>query len=234
MDKDIVREAWVAGDLKDRLGLKSRGSTRGKKTGDPEDLSLFRPHVRDTSDTSELGRGDYEPVAPGSADRSPNPAVETTLHDEETTQYATRTPTSLQPDPRRSPPPKSPATPNTYRMSYYSASEIPRGTPSPLGPPTPTTAQTPHSGDQLRPPSRNPYHSPTSTPTTTLHPGLDRGPPSSTSTLGFHTQDPSAASGYVTASDGGWDSDEDNQTVRQPHDNTSPNRQSYYAGGQAM
>jgi phospholipid-translocating ATPase len=67
LDKEIVREAWVAGDLKARLGVKHRRATRN---ADAEDASLFRPHVRGDSDTSD-DRGEYEPVALRSAPRSP-------------------------------------------------------------------------------------------------------------------------------------------------------------------
>lgn len=240
MDKDIVREAWVAGDLKDRLGLKHRtGMSKGKRNTDPEDLSLFQPHVREASETSD--RGDYEPVAPSSAPRSPlvipktvEPMVQYD-HEMATTQYQERRAS-------REPPPPSPG-----MMSYYSASDIPRTTPSPSGRPAPspqTLLPPPISDSPRSAPSRNPYHNPPSAqlptpPTQGLQLPYDPQNPnqSQASSVGLHRIESStasrgsraSASGYVTASDGGWESD-DGATVRLPE---GDNRTSYY-GAHAM
>lgn len=58
LDRDIVREMWVYGDLKDRLGIKHR---KGRKGGDIEVAPMFhQPHARSYSETSVLyenGRG---------------------------------------------------------------------------------------------------------------------------------------------------------------------------------
>jgi len=68
MDKDIVREMWVSGDLKDRLGIKHRRSkkNRGSKL---EFTTIFHePHNRSGSEVSSAHDG-YEPTmskSPGS------------------------------------------------------------------------------------------------------------------------------------------------------------------------
>ena len=57
LDRDIVREMWVYGDLKDRLGIKHR---KDRKRGDPEVAPMFhQPHARSQSEVSvvyESGR----------------------------------------------------------------------------------------------------------------------------------------------------------------------------------
>src|SRR5258706_819251 len=68
LDKEIIREAWVAGDLKERLGVKHR---RAERNADPEDASLFRPHVQGGSSDASDDREEYEPIALRSALRSP-------------------------------------------------------------------------------------------------------------------------------------------------------------------
>jgi len=52
MDRDIIREAWVVGDLKDRLGIEHRKLSKRLTTSQMEGASLFRPHLRGTSDHS--------------------------------------------------------------------------------------------------------------------------------------------------------------------------------------
>jgi len=50
LDRDIVREMWVYGDLKDRLGIKHR---RDRKKGDIEGTPMFHhPHARSHSEVS--------------------------------------------------------------------------------------------------------------------------------------------------------------------------------------
>ena len=52
LDRDIVREMWVYGDLKDRLGIKHR---RDRKEGDIEVTPMFHhPHARSQSEVSVL------------------------------------------------------------------------------------------------------------------------------------------------------------------------------------
>lgn len=55
LDRDIVREMWVYGDLKDRLGIKHR---RVRKRGDIEGAPMFhQPHARSHSEVSVLYEG---------------------------------------------------------------------------------------------------------------------------------------------------------------------------------
>ena len=52
LDRDIVREMWVYGDLKDRLGIKHR---KDRKRGDIEGAPMFhKPHARSHSEVSVL------------------------------------------------------------------------------------------------------------------------------------------------------------------------------------
>lgn len=57
LDRDIVREMWVYGDLKDHLGIKHR---KDRKKGDIEGAPMFhQPHARSHSEVSvvyESGR----------------------------------------------------------------------------------------------------------------------------------------------------------------------------------
>jgi phospholipid-translocating ATPase len=82
MDKDIVREMWVSGDLKDRLGIKHRRSkkNRGSKL---EFTPIFHePHNRSGSEVSSAHDG-YEPTmskSPGSVGLM-SPATKETLWD---------------------------------------------------------------------------------------------------------------------------------------------------------
>ena len=60
LDKDIVREMWVLGDLKDRLGIKHRRDRRNNS--DLENTPMFqKPHSRSVSEVSFNGGG-YEPA----------------------------------------------------------------------------------------------------------------------------------------------------------------------------
>ena len=61
IDKDIVREMWVSGDLKDRLGIKHRRSDKNKASK-PEVTPMFRD--LDSRSVSELSsvHDEYEPT----------------------------------------------------------------------------------------------------------------------------------------------------------------------------
>src|SRR6267154_3399809 len=61
LDKDIVREMWVGGDLKDRLGIRHRKESKNKRVSDLETAPMFRePHARSASELA-LQQG-YEPT----------------------------------------------------------------------------------------------------------------------------------------------------------------------------
>ncbi|KAH9896461.1 phospholipid-translocating P-type ATPase [Cubamyces lactineus] len=129
LDKDIVREMWVLGDLKDRLGIPHR---RERKKGKLEQTPMFhQPHCRSESEISHheedystppLSRtpntdGSPRPTAPLMAGESPRPEkLEEGLYG------------------RGSPSPSARAqlsgSPSLQRLSYYSVSGIPA--PSPL------------------------------------------------------------------------------------------------------
>lgn len=220
LDKEIVREAWVAGDLKERLGVKHR---RASRNADPEDASLFPPHVREGSDSQD-DRGGYEPVALRSALRSPvhvGPAPVVPQAQEGMTQYASDMPSRYH-DVGHAPS----ATANP-------ASEAPPT--SPLGfQPVPLSARslTPAVAEQQ---GRHHYSNQSRSPTE--YEMTSR----SESALSSHAQERYVASrasrvtdtSFVTASDGGWDGEngDDGATVRQP---SADNRSSYYSPGQAI
>ncbi|KAG2151660.1 uncharacterized protein EDB93DRAFT_1274319 [Suillus bovinus] len=74
LDKDIIREMWVAGDLKDRLGIRHRKESKNKHV-DLETAPMFRePHARSTSELAL--QHTYEPTfarsPAGSGRRSPD------------------------------------------------------------------------------------------------------------------------------------------------------------------
>lgn len=60
LDKEIIREMWVSGDLKDRLGIRHRKASKNIHTSDLETAPMFRePHARSTS---EIALPAYEPT----------------------------------------------------------------------------------------------------------------------------------------------------------------------------
>ncbi|KAI0777467.1 phospholipid-translocating P-type ATPase [Trametes elegans] len=130
LDKDIVREMWVLGDLKDRLGIQHR---RDRKKGKLEQTPMFhQPHYRSESEISRteddystppLSRtpnyeGSPRPSAPLMAGESPRPdKLEEGVYDN----IASPTPSARgQVNP----------SPSLQRLSYYSVSALP--SPSPL------------------------------------------------------------------------------------------------------
>lgn len=215
LDKEIVREAWVAGDLKERLGVNHR---RAKKNGDPEDASLFRPHVRGGSDDG------YEPVVPRSAPRSPAPTrpPPLTLHGQEgMTQYTSDMPFRYH-DLNYNPP-----------SAVNSSSEVSGASPSPGIQQVPVSARslTPAMAEQQ---GRHHYTDRSRSPTEyemTNRSERALNTPTHERNIASRASRITDAS-YVTATDGGWDEEDDGATVRQPPDN----RSSYYPGqtGQAM
>ncbi|RDX49470.1 phospholipid-transporting ATPase 1 [Lentinus brumalis] len=138
LDKDIVREMWVLGDLKDRLGINHRRDRKRRKV---EEAPIFhQPHIRSESEISHADEdyatpmgytppmphtpasdGSPRPTAPLMAGESPRPEkLEEGLYDNR------RSPASSPPSQRN----ERTVSPSMQRMSYYSASNIPA--PSPL------------------------------------------------------------------------------------------------------
>lgn len=120
LDKDIVREMWVIGDLKDRLGIRHRKESKNKHVVDLETAPMFRePHARSASELAL--QQSYEPTSsrsPAGSDRkSP---------DDNDADAIELVPQSALPNPYNTEDSVSPS------PSYYSPSDIPA--PSPIPP----------------------------------------------------------------------------------------------------
>ncbi|KAH9846917.1 phospholipid-translocating P-type ATPase [Lenzites betulinus] len=129
LDKDIVREMWVLGDLKDRLGIQHR---RERKKGELEQTPIYhQPHCRSESEISHQEEGYSTPSIPRTpgSDGSPRPTAPLMKGE-------SPRPEKLDEglyDNRASPTPSLRAqlsSSPSQRMSYYSVSGIPA--PSPL------------------------------------------------------------------------------------------------------
>ncbi|KAG7095035.1 hypothetical protein E1B28_005826 [Marasmius oreades] len=128
LDKEIIREMWVRGDLKDRLGIKHRKGKNVRKeiksSGGLEATPMF--HQRSGSEVSinnvyEPTRTNSKPAPVAIIDPSQPHLQGPGQHVADPPTQAGFNPQSLSPSPR----PTSP-----YRTSYYSAADIPP--PSPL------------------------------------------------------------------------------------------------------
>jgi phospholipid-translocating ATPase len=145
MDKDIVREMWVSGDLKDRLGIKHRKSHKNAGSKLEFTPMFHEPYSRSVSEVS-VTHDEYEPRIPGST----SPSKTETLFDpphsqtgdiemqahtafvitkpsfdaDDTTPIAT-----ISRDPIRNS--NGPPSPNSPHPSYYSVSDIPIPSPPP-------------------------------------------------------------------------------------------------------
>ena len=137
LDKDIVREMWVLGDLKDRLGIKHRRDR--KRAAKAEQAPMFHnPHYRSESEISHAEEDyatpqaytppmSHTPMTDGSPrTTAPLMAGESPRQLEEGIYIAQGSPVPS-PAPSRS---QLNASPASQRLSYYSASNIPP--PSPL------------------------------------------------------------------------------------------------------
>ncbi len=175
-DRDIVREMWVLGDLKDQLGIPHRkGGRRSNRT--LEQAPMFHhPHARLESEISsfqhdvELGSGPRKPSSTRSLHRqrsqswSPqaesHPIEEVPDEDAQPEDY-------LSPGARA----RQSASPYSFRASYYSASAIPAPTPLP-------DIQNP-SMSSVSPNLVTPHPQPQTSPSLSAPPA-PRSPPSST------------------------------------------------------
>lgn len=124
-DRDIVREMWVHGDLKERLGIKHRREQQRSAQSDMEQAPMFhRPHFRSESEISSF----HPDPDHGS------PALKSPLSSNGTTP-----PQSVPPSPAPvpyenemiTPVSRTTMTPSPWRGSYYSASNIPVPSPTP-------------------------------------------------------------------------------------------------------
>ncbi|KAG0701867.1 hypothetical protein DFH29DRAFT_924776 [Suillus ampliporus] len=122
LDKDIVREMWVGGDLKDRLGIRHRKESKNTRIADLETAPMFRePHARSASELAMQQA--YEPTAA----RSPAGSdVSRKSPDDNSADAIELVSRSELPNPHET---EDTVSPNP---SYYSASDI--AAPSPIPP----------------------------------------------------------------------------------------------------
>ncbi|KAF8132618.1 hypothetical protein EV363DRAFT_1216395 [Boletus edulis] len=137
LDKDIVREMWVNGDLKDRLGIRHRKESKNRRPSDLETAPMFRdPHARSASELALPHT--YEPT---------RMAPESDVNEKRPRAY---TDESLDTDVKRTTPPLISVEPSlevvgmhakqagalgltvSPHVSYYSSNDIP--IPSPIPP----------------------------------------------------------------------------------------------------
>jgi len=129
LDKDIVREMWVMGDLKDRLGIKHR---KEKKDRGPSPRNLEAApmiHEQHTRSTSELSaHHTYESTL--AVAMAPEIGISQYSLPSELLLSSTKqdSQTSLMPMPSTSPTRFDTVSP---QLSYYSASDIPQSSPLP-------------------------------------------------------------------------------------------------------
>ncbi|KAJ3555310.1 hypothetical protein NM688_g2646 [Phlebia brevispora] len=126
-DRDIVREMWVHGDLKEQLGIKHRRELQKSAHSDMEQAPMFhRPHFRSESELSNFHPDAYH----GSPDpRSPHGSDSQMSQSEPPSPSPVRS-GSADPEDLVTPTTRTQMTPSPYRGSYYSASNIP--VPSPI------------------------------------------------------------------------------------------------------
>lgn len=143
-DRDIVREMWVHGDLKERLGIQHRRDMKRGAKSDIEQAPMFhRPHFRSESEISSFQPESENGTPPGG--RSPM------ISD------GTRSPPSIRTSPLATPAPPNEddmvtpvarrqlASPEMeWRGSYYSASAIPAPSPIPGPGEPPMSSIAPH------------------------------------------------------------------------------------------
>lgn len=184
-DRDIVREMWVKGDLKNRLGIRSR---REMKQSISEARTETAPMYHDRS-VSEISQAGYEPAltySPGQYEKSPPRTDRAYLHEDWQEDIEGQTPAPNfqyvidgDPDEFHAVPAGAHLSPNfnmnrhsynsdSHRLSYYSASDIPA--PSPLPSPrslfynqeqaTRSASNTPLAANMSRSSSalQSPYH----------------------------------------------------------------------------
>ncbi|KAH9837972.1 phospholipid-translocating P-type ATPase [Rhodofomes roseus] len=143
LDRDIVREMWVMGDLKDQLGIEHRRRRKQDSRYDAEKAPMFQqPHYRSESEASHIINIDRNPAfreessgdsisPPPSASLMGRAATHEAFH--ENTQRDDLLATNRRPYYH--------GVLDETRLSYYSASDIPA--PSPMPPPATQYTRTP-------------------------------------------------------------------------------------------
>ncbi|PSR73519.1 hypothetical protein PHLCEN_2v10631 [Hermanssonia centrifuga] len=133
-DRDIVREMWVHGDLKERLGIKHRREPLDSAHNDLEQAPMFhRPHFRSESEVSSFQPDSY------SGARSPQGSDGFTPPQSAPTSPSVGGPHEAD---LVTPIARAAMSPSPFRGSYYSASDIPGPSPTPYD--QPMTSLTPY------------------------------------------------------------------------------------------
>ncbi|CAL1710461.1 unnamed protein product [Somion occarium] len=218
LDKDIVREMWVKGDLKDRLGIQHRKSRNNK--GRLEQAPMFHhPHARSESEIStyqqdiELGGLTAGGSNPSSLSASPRTPL-TPVHEAQSPAAEQPSYDHLSPTPRETRPAGDQRTTSpSFRGSYYSASAIPMSSPEPSLQPGYTLSQDPPMST-VSPNPVTPFAHPSQG---SLHPPPQPQPSPPPETFEMHVRQPSdelysprtdhthggvSESSYMTAYDG--------------------------------
>ncbi|KIJ08019.1 hypothetical protein PAXINDRAFT_158245 [Paxillus involutus ATCC 200175] len=147
---DIVRDMWVLGDLKDRLGITHRKASKNKHNADLETAPMFRePHACPTSELTLAHAYEFTalPAEPEeSPARSANKFVARNDTSDALVQLGSSDPTFQQVAERSGASPPSPPSPHP---SYYSMSDIPIPSPVP-----PSLYRYPNGEITDKPPSR--------------------------------------------------------------------------------
>ncbi|KAI8973092.1 phospholipid-transporting ATPase 1 [Trametes punicea] len=131
LDKDIVREMWVLGDLKDRLGIPHR---RDRKKGKLEQTPIFhQPHCRSESEISHLEEDYSAPPVPRTpiSDGSPRPTVPLMVGESPGPEKPEEGAYDLTGSPTSDAGAHTSTSPSLRRLSYYSVSGIPPPSPIP-------------------------------------------------------------------------------------------------------
>lgn len=146
LDKDIVREMWVQGDLKDRLGIEHRSGKKRKAGSNLEFTPIFHePHSRSVSESIH---NEYEPTgtrSPGSGgaikdntlldtpprSRADDADLEMQTHGSYVVTRPSYDITNDITNEKRSPIVSGSPEPVSPHPSYYSASDIPIPSPEP-------------------------------------------------------------------------------------------------------
>ncbi|KAH7104048.1 phospholipid-translocating P-type ATPase [Auriculariales sp. MPI-PUGE-AT-0066] len=192
LDRDIVREAWVDGNLKDQLGIAHRRDLKKRREADIESRAMDR-HLMVANDDAGDGRGSYSRAALSSPAGFNRPLPQSHSEPQEFDMNVIRPSTDAYHDPYvrqyasydghdQMPQHQGHNRVQPSAMSYYSASDIPMSSPVrsasrrlPSDSPSPANAGSPLSGSyspaQEHFASHNPYSA-----SVRDQPGYDRSP----------------------------------------------------------
>ncbi|EMD32367.1 hypothetical protein CERSUDRAFT_118732 [Gelatoporia subvermispora B] len=129
LDRDIVREMWVMGDLKERLGIQHRHDRKKMKGRLEQAPILHQPHWRSESETSSV-QHDFDPATHSGPPSPITPPPTTSLLEKPSASTPGVSHEDLLAPMARLQHNTSPS--SLIRHSYYSASDIPPPTPVPV------------------------------------------------------------------------------------------------------